>query len=167
MLTLNLILENNIYLYLYLVIYNFSLIIFGWTLLLVIVTKLQTLQSLSNFSYNSFNLLILTVILFSIAGVPPFIGFFLKLFIMILLLNNNFFIFYFLFFILLFLGLYFYTQNIRFLHTSKLGYSSSPYLINEKISISYIFSSVLVLLLVILGFNYIDDLLFILVWIFF
>jgi len=52
------------------------------------------------------------------AGVPPFLGFFTKLFIFVIILNASFFLIYWIFFLLLFLGLYFYVQNIRFLNTS-------------------------------------------------
>jgi NADH:ubiquinone oxidoreductase subunit 2 (subunit N) len=103
--------------------------------------------------------------LFSMAGVPPFIGFFSKIFILNLLINSNLFLFYFLFFVLLFVGLYFYIQNMRFLHSSNLSYSNKPYVINERSSVTLFYFAVLVMYLLIFGISYIDDILLLFIWI--
>ena len=147
--------------------YNSSLILLFWTLFTTILTTFKTLHSFNSFHFNSFHLLVLTVLLFSMAGVPPFVGFFSKLFILTLLLNNSFFLIYFLFFVVLLIGLYFYIQNIRFLHSTNANDISTPYLFNEKLSITYYYFAFFLLTLIMLGIFYIDDVLLFFTWILF
>ena len=91
------------------------------------------------------------------AGVPPFIGFFSKIFVMVLVLNNFYFLFYFIFFLLLFLGLYFYMQNIRFLHSTNYTSYTTPYLTNERSAVLTYYLVIYLLYLIIFGVVYIDD----------
>ena len=91
MLFFNLTCDSNILMFTYMFLYNTSLILLFWTLFTTILTKFKTLHSFNSFHFNSFHLLVLTILLFSMAGVPPFIGFFSKLFILTLLVNNSFF----------------------------------------------------------------------------
>jgi hypothetical protein len=72
---------------------------------------------------------------------------------------------YFSLFIVLFLGLYFYIQNIRFLHSTNSGYSSHTYINNEKKNIPVYYFSIFSIILLSLGFIFIDDLLLIFMWI--
>jgi hypothetical protein len=67
-------------------------------------------------------------------------------------------------FIVLFLGLYFYIQNIRFLHSTNLGYTSHNYILNEKKSISTFYFSIFSVLFISSGFTFIDDLILIFMW---
>jgi NADH:ubiquinone oxidoreductase subunit 2 (subunit N) len=129
-----------------------------------IISNIKTLNSFSNYSFDSFFIISLSVSIFSLAGVPPFLGFFSKLFILNILSNSNFFILYFLLFIILFLGLYFYIQNLRFLHSTNYGYSSSSYVINERKSLNIYYYLILIILLLTFGFFFIDDLLLIFIW---
>ena len=126
-------------------------------------SNFKTLHSFMGFSLNPFYLFTVTVLLFSMAGVPPFIGFFSKLFLIVLLTNSNFFLLYSIFFVTLFLGLYFYVQNIRFLHTTNhmtVTYTYTPSF-NERSNILYYYISLTILIIIIFGFSYIDDLLLI------
>ena len=84
-------------------------------------SNFKTIYSFSEFKFNFFLISTITITLFSMAGVPPFLGFFTKLLILLILLNSNFFLLYIFFFALLFFGLYFYLQNIRFLHNTNTG----------------------------------------------
>lgn len=136
-----------------------------WIITSNLISATKSLYSFSNFSFDSPYLLFLTISLFSMAGVPPFIGFFSKIFILNLLINSNLFLFYFLFFVLLFVGLYFYIQNMRFLHSSNLSYSNKPYVINERSSVTLFYFAVLVMYLLIFGISYIDDILLLFIWI--
>ena len=138
-------------------IYNASLVALLWTLMNVITPQMKTLYSFSGFSFNSYYLLILTVLLMSMAGVPPFIGFFSKLFILTLLTNNSFFLFYSFFFVLLFLGLYFYIQNIRFLHSTNNSTLNYAYLSNERQVLFFYYFSLTFLIFILGGVLYIDD----------
>lgn len=148
-------------------IYNLSLTVLFWSIFNLINSNFKTLHFFSGFSLNPFYLFTTTVLLFSMAGVPPFIGFFSKLFLIVLLTNANFFLLYSIFFVTLFLGLYFYVQNIRFLHTTNLTsseYQYTPYF-NERSVIFYYYTTVFILSVIIFGFSYIDDLLLFFTWI--
>jgi len=93
------------------------------------------------------------------AGVPPFIGFFTKLFIIILFINGSFSLLFVLLLILLLVGLYFYVQNIKFLHSTNMDNFNYIYVGNERVVIIYYYYSIFILLLLILGVFFIDDLL--------
>jgi len=158
--------ESNIYLFTYMFIYNVSLITLFWTIFSVISTQFKTLQSFNGFSFNSFFLTLLTILLFSMAGVPPFIGFFSKLFIITLLVNNSFFLLYSILFVIMFIGLYFYIQNIRFLHSTNHSSLNYAFWSNERHSITYYYFSVFTIIILSLGIIYIDDLILIMLWVF-
>jgi len=165
MLFFNLFTDNNILLFTYMFIYNTSLITLFWVLFTSVLTHFKTLQSFNNFSFNSFYLFTITILLFSMAGVPPFIGFFSKLFILTLLLNNSFVILYSVFFIVLFFGLYFYMQNIRYLHSTNSSETPNQYfLTTEKNNPFFYYFTVVTLTTIILGLTYIDYLLLIFSW---
>ena len=143
-----------------------GMIILFWTLFSSTLTKFKTLQSFQGFSFNSFFLTSITLIIFSMAGVPPFIGFFSKLFILTLLTNNAFTLLYAFFFVLLFIGLFFYIQNIRFIHSTKSSEISTPTTnSNERVICSYYYFSLSFIIFLILGVIYVDDLLLIVTWI--
>lgn len=157
--------DSNVLLFTYMFIYNTSLVTLFWTLFSVVTTKFKTLHSFSGFSFNAFYLTLITILLFSMAGVPPFIGFFSKLFILTLITNNSFLLLYTIFFVVLFVGLYFYIQNIRFLHSTNSGELDYTYLNNERIIPLFYYSSLLVLTLIIFGAIYIEDILLLFTWI--
>ena len=164
MLLINNIIDTNIYLYIYMFVYNLSLISFFWSIFSFITIKIKTLYTFSEFSQNSFIVMNLSILLFSMAGVPPFIGFFTKIFVMVLVINNFYFLFYFIFFILLFLGLYFYMQNIRFLHSTNYKNHYTPTLINERVTVSMFYFMILLLITIIFGLVYIDDFILLFTW---
>ena len=142
-------------------IYNVTLISIFFVLMSSLISNFKTLYSFSNYSFDSFFLLSLSISIFSLAGVPPFIGFFSKLFILNILSNSNMFILYFILFVILLLALYFYIQNLRFLHSTNQGYSSSSYLSNERKSISIYYYSLFIVFFLSLGFFLIDDIILI------
>ena len=152
-------------LFAYMFIYNTSLISLFWVLFSTVLTQFKTLHSFNSFSFNSFSLITITILLFSMAGVPPFIGFFSKLFILTLLTNNSFFLLYAVFFVALFIGLYFYVQNIRFLHSTNQNELSYQYFsgVERSVPVFYYFT-VTLLTVLILGTVYIDDILLIFTW---
>jgi NADH:ubiquinone oxidoreductase subunit 2 (subunit N) len=167
MLLINNVIDVNIYLYTYMFVYNLSLISFFWSLFSFITIKLKTLYTFSEFTQNSFIVLNLSVLLFSMAGVPPFIGFFSKLFIMVLVLNNYYFLFYFLFFLLLFLGLYFYMQNIRFLHSTNYKNHYTMSLTSERVALPILYFVITLLIVIVFGLVYIDDIILLFTWLFY
>ena len=145
-------------------IYNVTLISIFFVLMSSLISNFKTLYSFSNYSFDSFFLLSLSISIFSLAGVPPFIGFFSKLFILNILSNSNMFILYFTLFVILLLALYFYIQNLRFLHSTNQGYSSSSYLSNERKSINIYYYSLFIVFFLSLGFFLIDDIILIFIW---
>jgi NADH:ubiquinone oxidoreductase subunit 2 (subunit N) len=159
-------LDNLIVLFVYMFVYNISLLIIFWTLKQFISFNFKTIYSFSDLKFNFFFLSTTTVVLFSIAGVPPFVGFFSKLLILLNLLNANFFFFFIFFFALLFFGLYFYLQNIRYLYstgTNKLNYAHE---INIRISTLFIFLTFSLTFFLIFGVFYLDDVFLYFYWIF-
>lgn len=156
--------DTLVILFTYMFIYNLSLLLVFWTLQQFVSFGLKTLYSFSDLKFNFYFVVSLTVTLLSMAGVPPFLGFFSKIFILLALLNSNFSIFYVFFFCLLFLGLYFYVQNIRFLHSANYGKISYSFSSNIRISSLYFYSTYTILFLLVFGFVYIDDVLLYFYW---
>jgi NADH:ubiquinone oxidoreductase subunit 2 (subunit N) len=99
------------------------------------------------------------------AGVPPFWGFFSKLFIFTLLCNSNFFTLFPLFFLILFIGLYFYIQNIRFLNSTSHTNLAVIIELNVRTIPLYYYVTLTVLFFLIFGFTFTEDLLLIILWI--
>jgi len=149
----------------YLSVYNFTLAFLFWVMLSVLTLKLKTLYAFNNFSFSSYNLFLITVILFSVSGVPPFAGFFTKLLVFILNIANSFFLFYTLFFIIVFLSLYFYIQNIRFLHSTNYQTNEVPYVGNERMILPFYYLSILLLIILISGFIVFDEISLVFLWI--
>lgn len=149
----------------YLSVYNFTLAFLFWVMLSVLTLKLKTLYAFNNFSFSSYNLFLITVILFSVSGVPPFAGFFTKLLVFILNIANSFFLFYTLFFIIVFLSLYFYIQNIRFLHSTNYQTNKVPYVGNERMILPFYYLSILLLIILISGFIVFDEISLVFLWI--
>jgi NADH:ubiquinone oxidoreductase subunit 2 (subunit N) len=99
-------------------IYNLSLFLVFATFFQFMHSEFKTLHTLLDLGSLNFFTKILIIALFSMAGVPPFWGFFSKIFIFSLMCSSNFFILFPPFFFLIFIGLYFYIQNIRFLNST-------------------------------------------------
>lgn len=99
-------------------IYNIALYLVFSTLFQSVSLNYKTIYSFLDLGSSNFFSKILILSFFSMAGVPPFWGFFSKVFIFTLLCTSNFFFLFPFFFVLLFLGLYFYIQNIRFLNST-------------------------------------------------
>lgn len=159
-------LDNLIALFLYMTIYNLSLLLIFWTLKQFVTSDFKTLFSFIDVKLNFFFLFLITISLFSIAGVPPFVGFFSKLLILLCLLNTNFFFFFFFFFPLLFFGLYFYLQNIRFLYSTSLSKLNYSYEVNARLSTVYVYYSSLIAFFLIFGTLCFDDFVLYFNWLF-
>lgn len=99
------------------------------------------------------------------AGVPPFWGFFTKVFIFDLLADTYFFVFYPIAFTLLFVGLYFYIQNIRFLYGSRRSDFTPTVDFNTRSVPLYYYTTIFFLMLLIFGFACLDEVLLVGRWI--
>ncbi len=159
-------LDTLVILFLYMFIYNLSLFIIFWTFFQFVSFNFKTLYSFSDLKFNFYFVIILSIVLFSIAGVPPFLGFFSKLLILILLINSNFFFFYIFFFSLLFFGLYFYLQNIRFLYSTGSGKLNYSNIFNLRQSTLYFYNTILIIFFLVFGFFFIDDVVLYFYWLF-
>ena len=157
-------LDTLVILFIYMFIYNVSLIIIFWTLFQFISFNFKTIYSFSDLKFNFYFVTALSITLFSMAGVPPFLGFFSKLLILILLLNSGFFFFYIFIFGLLFFGLYFYLQNIRFLYSTGLGEINYAHTYNIRISSLYFYVTFTFIFLLIFGFSFMDDIVLYFYW---
>lgn len=148
----------------YMFVYNLSLIVIFWTLHQFISFNFKTLFSFNDLKFNFFFVVSTTITLFSMAGVPPFLGFFSKLLILLILINSNFFFFYLFFFFLLFFGLYFYVQNIRFLYSTGSSKLSYLFLINLRLSNLYFYFTFSILFFLIFGSFFMDDVFLFFYW---
>lgn len=145
-------------------VYNLSLYIVFSTLFQFVNTEIKTLYSFANLGTTNFFNKTLIISLFSMAGVPPFWGFFSKLFIFTLLCGSNFFTLFPFFFLILFVGLYFYIQNIRFLN-STVGSDFQPsYELNVRSVLLYYYVTLTILFLLVFGFIFTEDLLLLISW---
>lgn len=148
-------------------IYNISLYIVFSTIFQFINSELKTLQSFSILGLINFFNKVLVIVFFSMAGVPPFWGFFSKIFIFTLLCNSNFYLLFPFFFLLLFIGLYFYIQNIRFLNGTS-GSNFQPIIdLNLRNVPIYFYSTYSILFFIIFGFMFTEDLFITFMWIIF
>lgn len=166
MVTVNSFFEIISYLYTYLFIYNFSLIFLFWSFLTFTLNHSKTIYTFNNLKFNVFNNTVFGICLFSMAGVPPFLGFFSKLFILLLLISSNFFSLYVFFFILLFIGLYFYVQNLRFLLTSSFSNSTLPIDFHLIQFCNYYLYSIVFIYITVFGFMLLDDIVLFFSWLF-
>jgi NADH:ubiquinone oxidoreductase subunit 2 (subunit N) len=164
MLFFNNFLDTLVILFIYMFIYNLSLLLIFWTLQQFVSFNFKTLYSFSDLKFNFYFVIMLTIVLFSIAGVPPFLGFFSKLLILLILLNSNFFYFYIFFFGLLFFGLYFYLQNIRFLYSTGYGKLNYAFNFNLRLSTIYFYFSFIIAFFLVFGFFFMDDFILYFYW---
>lgn len=166
MLFINNFVDSLVIVYLYMFTYNLSFLIIFWALQSVILTNVKTLYSFKDFKLNFFLLSTFLIVLFSIAGVPPFIGFFSKLLILLNLINSNFFLFYFFFFSLLFFGLYFYIQNIKYLMSNNNERSNYTFDLTLRFNYTHVLCSFFVLFFTCFGIFFFDDLMLYFYWVF-
>nr|APW82407.1 nad2_b [Laurentiella strenua] len=153
-------------LYIYMFIYNLALLVIFWNLYTFISFNAKSIYAFNKFKLNFFLTFSTTIALLSMAGVPPFTGFFSKLFILTLLANSNFTFFFVFFFILLFLALYFYTQNLRFLLSSTNDAVPYTFEIFLRISTIYLIFTLFICFFLIFGIFFLDDLILLFSWIF-
>lgn len=143
--------------------YNISVILLFWSVKQITLSNFKTIHAFSVLKANPFVLFTVTIILFSLAGVPPFIGFFTKILILVNLINSAFFILYIFFFIILFAGLYFYLQNIRYLHVTTNQRAEYSF-INNLRAVTIYANVVIFACLFFFNFIYLDDILVYFLW---
>lgn len=145
-------------------IYNLSLYIIFFTLYQFKNSEIKTLYSFINLGSLHYFTKTIIISLFSMAGVPPFWGFFSKLFIFTLVCTSYLFSLYPFFFLIIFIGLYFYIQNIRFLNAT-VGANFQPIIeLNLRSVPVYYYISLTISFFLIFGFSFTEDLLLMVSW---
>ena len=143
----------------YMFIYNVTSFLLFSTLLQFVNSNLKTLFSFSTLGVSNIFTKILIVAILSLAGVPPLVGFFSKIFVFIVVANSSLTVLFPALFVLLFTGLYFYIQNIRFLHSTN-----SPNLLFQselqtRLNPMYFLIMFPIVTFIIFGFFFIEDVL--------
>lgn len=148
----------------YMWIYNSSLYIIFFTFYQFKNADAKTLFSFLNLGATHFFTKIISISLFSMAGVPPFWGFFAKLFIFTLVRSSYFFSLYPFFFLILFIGLYFYIQNIRLLNSTAGSDFQAIIELNARVVPLYYYTALTSAFFLVFGCAFTDDLLLIISW---
>lgn len=142
----------------YVIIYNLTSFLLFTTLLQSLGTGTKTLFSFSNLGNTNVLTKILSLSILSLAGVPPFAGFFSKIFVFVLISNSHLAILFPSFFVLLFVGLYFYIQNLRFLNATNAPLPTTPIELASRVHNSYFYLAIPLSFFVVFGFCFMDDL---------
>ena len=148
----------------YMIIYNLTSFLLFTTILQSAGGNLKTLFSFSNFGSTNILTKVLSLTLLSLAGVPPLVGFFSKIFVFVLISNSHLTILFVPFFILLFIGLYFYIQNMRFLNATNAPLVTSVTELSLRSNLTYFSLMIPSSFFIIFGFCYVDDLLVLSLW---
>jgi NADH-quinone oxidoreductase subunit N len=130
------------------IIYIFSLVFFFSVFFLFDTRLFRTLSEYKFFKTNSFINSTLVIIFFSLAGVPPFLGFLGKFLLFLSIFATSHYFFFLVFLIFNLFVIFFYIQNIRFLF----GKSQSNIYIFKKFKVHMDFSIILILVF----FNFIN-----------
>lgn len=140
-----------------LITYCCTLLSFFSLFFLLNLNHLKNLNELKIYSQVNFYFNTNVFVFLSLAGLPPFLGFFNKFFLFFFIFNN-FNIFYFsLFFLLNCFSIYFYIQNLRSLISKKVE-SSSAYLNNfANFNFSLTFFVIIIQFFLIFGVFFIPD----------
>jgi NADH:ubiquinone oxidoreductase subunit 2 (subunit N) len=151
-----------------LTVYNLSSIFILWTLHVLGYSSNLTIFAWSSLKTWPSVCAVFTVTLFSMAGVPPFIGFFTKLFILLSFINKSFFFLFFYFTPITLISLYFYVQNARHVYTSSWQKIYNPVSSLGMLAhnVYYVYFSTIHLLFLILAPFYLFDLLLYFKWLF-
>jgi NADH-quinone oxidoreductase subunit N len=136
--------------------YNISLILIFLIIFMFNPSDFKTLLTLKNLNGNYFYLTLFSSSLFSMAGIPPFSGFFTKLFLFNFFVNSYFFLNLIFLFCIIFISLYFYIQNIRYLYNQSTSTISRPFFFNQPTWLSWLM--VFLMSLLTLGFLCFNDL---------
>ena len=151
----------------YTIIYNLALALFFLTLNQVRNQNATTTFALYSFPQGTTLSKNILVSFFSMAGVPPFLGFFAKISIFVVVTNLYLFVLFPLFFLLLFSGLYFYIQNIRLILTSvdQLSFSNLyPRGLNTRRSVTLTLFAYILTFMLLSGLVYLEDILLYMNW---
>lgn len=158
--------ENIVYLVTYLTVYNLSLMSIFYIIWTASSYKLKTISGLKFFNSDSFKKTTLMLLIFSIAGIPPLLGFFTKV-NLISIIGYSSFILLMAMFPFLFAALYFYLQNIKYLLLPQHKNPSKDFsLFSLKKNYKSLYVVLITSMVSISGFFFLDDLVLIISWLF-
>ena len=149
----------------YVLIYNLSSLLLFFTLIQVSDSNFKTLFSFSYLSVSNAYTKFLSLVILSLAGVPPLLGFFSKVFIFILVSSAQLISLFVPLFVLLFAGLYFYIQNLRFLNSTNGSIEDAQLTLSIRNNTTYFTYALPLVFLIIFGVCYIDDLILLSAWV--
>lgn len=149
----------------YVLIYNLSSLLLFFTLIQVSDSNFKTLFSFSYLSVSNVYTKFLSLVILSLAGVPPLLGFFSKVFIFILVSSAQLISLFVPLFVLLFAGLYFYIQNLRFLNSTNGSIEDAQLTLSIRNNTTYFTYALPLVFLIIFGVCYIDDLILLSAWV--
>lgn len=145
----------------YMLIYNLTSLLLFFTLFQVLNIELKTLYSLSHLSGSSVYTRILSLAILSLAGIPPLLGFFSKVFVFLLVANTHLPSLFIPLLTLLISGLYFYIQNLRFINSTNSPVSAPNLGLSVTSGAKYFLFSLPIVFFIVFGFCFIDDLMII------
>lgn len=149
----------------YVLVYNLSSLLLFFTLIQVSDSNFKTLFSFSYLSVSNVYTKFLSLVILSLAGVPPLLGFFSKVFIFILVSSAQLISLFVPLFTLLFAGLYFYIQNLRFLNSTNGSVEDAQLTLSIRNNTTYFTYALPIVFLIIFGVCYIDDLILLSAWV--
>lgn len=150
----------------YIFIYNASLLPIFVVLFQLNTSQVKTINFLSTIGSHYTLTKILLIAFLSAAGIPPFLGFFSKIFIFTLLCNSYFAFLFIILFIFLFVNLYFYMQTVRFLNTSNVMNCNTVYDKNFRTNLTTYYLCFPSTFFLVFGFTFLEDLLVFFKWCF-
>lgn len=148
----------------YLTVYNTSLVVIFFVLFQLSLVQLKTTFSFNTLTSGGPYVKLVILSFFSMAGVPPMIGFFTKVFLFLLICGAGLAVGFPLVFTILFTSLYFYIQNIRFLNASNTN--NTPFTFDHSIRTVPLFftTTYVIAFFLIFGGAYLDDTLLVVRW---
>lgn len=149
--------ESISYLIFYVISYNMTILSFFLLIIVSIGDQIKYNFALNSISNNIFNKIWISLILLSLAGLPPFIGFTSKILLISLIINFKSFLIFFFLFLFIILFLFFYIQNLKiiFSNSNSFQINNNFFMLNNNFNFINFINFISFLL--IFNFFFIDD----------
>lgn len=142
-------LYQNIYILIYFIIYNITVFSLFWVIFLFFKNPLNSNFSFQLFANDIYFKIWLSLILLSLAGLPPLLGFMTKILLISIIIPANSLLIFSFFLLFLFIFLYFYIQNVKiiFSEPNKTSIISSSSFLNRNSFFLFLINLICFLLL--------------------